>query len=100
MLLQHDVRPTLVLHFRCSSTGLEVAPYPPNNPDLAPSDFRLSAALNRHLEGLHCTCDEDDQAEKRKWFPEEPEGFYSDEFKKLVKRWRCRAELEADYAEK
>jgi len=73
MLLQHDnARPTLVLHFRCRSIGLEVAPHTPNNPDLAPSDFRLSAALNRQLEGYHCTYDEDDQADRRKWFREEP----------------------------
>jgi transposase len=65
--------------------GLEVAPHPPNKPDLAPSDFRLSAALYRHLEGFHCTYDEDDQADRRKWFREEPQGFYSNEFKNPVK---------------
>ena len=59
-MLQHDARPTLVLHFRRSSIGLEVAPHPPNNLDLAPSDLRLSGALNRHLKEFHCTCDEDD----------------------------------------
>jgi hypothetical protein len=69
MLLQHDdARPTLVMHFRRSSIGLEVAPCSPNNPDLALSDFRLSAVLKRHFEGFHCTCDDDDQADRRKWF--------------------------------
>jgi len=42
----------------------------------------LFAALKKHLKGIHFACDEEVQAAVGKWFLEQPEGFYSDGFKK------------------
>jgi hypothetical protein len=75
------------------SIGFDVVPYPPYSQDLAPSDLWLFAAFKKHIKGIHVECAE-------KWFREEPGGFYTDEFEKLVQRRRRYIELEEHYVKK
>jgi hypothetical protein len=62
----------------CSTPSLQ--------PDLAPTDFWLFAALKKPLKGIHVTRDEEVQAVTGKWFQEEPQEFYTDGFEKLFQR--------------
>jgi histone-lysine N-methyltransferase SETMAR len=81
------------------SNVFEVVPHPPYSPDLAPPHFWLFGALKKHLKGKRFTCDDEVQAAMAKWFPEQPEKFYTDGFEKLVQRSQRCIERERDYVE-
>jgi transposase len=63
--------------------GFEVVPHPCYSPDLVPSYLWLFAALQKHLKGIHFTCDEEVQAAKKKRYRGEPKDFYCYRLKNL-----------------
>jgi histone-lysine N-methyltransferase SETMAR len=65
MLFRHDnARPptSAATTAAVESIGFDVVPRPPYSPDLAPSDFWLFGALEKHLKGNCFTCAEEVQA--------------------------------------
>lgn len=77
-----------------------ILPHPPYSPDLAPCDFFLLPKLKEHLKGHHYACDEEVQADVRRWCREKTPDFFKDGMQKLVKRWRLCVDRDGDYVEK
>jgi hypothetical protein len=48
--------------------GLTVFDHPPNNPDVAPSNFHLLPKLKKHLRGHHILSDDEVKTAVKTWF--------------------------------
>jgi transposase len=86
MLFLHDnVKPHTVAATSAAIESIEfqVVPHPLYSPDVAPSDFRLFAALKIHLKGIYFIFDEEVQVATGEWLGEQPEEFCTDRFENL-----------------
>lgn len=101
-ILQHDnARPHTSGQTRqsISSLNFDVVPHPPYSPDLAPSDFYLFRHLKKGLKGTRFASDADLQAAITSWLREQPQEFYENGIRKLIKRWMKCIALDGDYVE-
>lgn len=75
----------------------EVLPHPPYSPDLAPSDYHLFCALDRHMTRKEYDNEDDLKTDLTNFFATQPREFYYKGIHDLGKRWREVVEAEGDY---
>jgi histone-lysine N-methyltransferase SETMAR len=77
--------------------GYEVLPHPAYSPDIAPSDYWLFRALDRHLREKSFADENALKMEIGHFFDSQPETFYKDGINALPDRWRRVVDADGDY---
>ena len=80
--------------------GFQQLNHPPNNPDLAPSDYFLFRVMKKFLRGKRFSSDEEVKESVTIWFEEQSKDFFARGIKSLQQKWAKCIELLGDYIEK
>jgi len=99
ILLHDNARPHTArqTHLKLLDLCWEVLPHPPYSPDLAPSDYHLFVALDRHMGGKQYANQDDLKTDLANFFVAQPPEFYWNGIHSLHKRWREVVEANGDY---
>ena len=97
MALPHTSRQT---QDALAQLKLSALPHPEYSPDLAPSDYFLFLQLKKHLKGNHYNSDEKVVAAVRQWCREQPQEFFADGIRQLVRGWQLCVDRDGDHVEK
>ena len=77
----------------------DLLPYPPYNPDIAPSDF-LFGRLISDLEGVQFEDNDAVISYVQEWVRTQPRNFWEKGIKQLLKHWKKYIEVRGDYFER
>ena len=103
VVIHHDNAPahhSVVIQDALHANGFTFMGHPPYSPDLAPADFALFSEMKNAIRGREFSCRSSLGSALYQWYSQLSEEWFTDVFRKWVRRWDHCVELSGDYIEK